>query len=107
MSFGSWLPGGAKPETLHEVDDVRVLRALAHPLRLALLNHLMAFGEQTASQCARVVGSSSSNCSYHLRSLPRFGLVEPVAAADGREHPWRSTATGLRFGPRVGQGTTA
>jgi DNA-binding transcriptional ArsR family regulator len=82
-----------------EITDVRALRALAHPLRLALLNHLMSFGAQTASQCAEVVGSTASNCSYHLRSLARFGLVESVDPVDGRERPWRSTATGLQFGP--------
>lgn len=80
------------------VTDPRALRALAHPLRLALLDHLMAFGPRTASECAEVVGSTPSNCSYHLRALARFGLVEPVEAEDGRERPWQSTATGLAFG---------
>ncbi|WP_431277814.1 ArsR/SmtB family transcription factor [Leifsonia poae] len=93
MSFTS-----AQPEDRRQVTDARALRALAHPLRLALLNHLMAFGAQTASQCAEVVGSTASNCSYHLRSLARFGLVESVDPVDGRERPWRSTATGLQFG---------
>jgi predicted transcriptional regulator len=88
----------SRPEMRREVTDVRALRALAHPLRLALLNHLMSFGAQTASQCAEVVGSTASNCSYHLRSLARFGLVESVDPVDGRERPWRSTATGLQFG---------
>jgi DNA-binding transcriptional ArsR family regulator len=93
MSFTS-----SRPEDRRQVTDARALRALAHPLRLALLNHLMAFGAQTASQCAEVVGSTPSNCSYHLRSLARFGLVESVDPVDGRERPWRSTATGLQFG---------
>jgi predicted transcriptional regulator len=97
MSFTSDSEAG-RPEVRREVTDVRALRALAHPLRLALLNHLMSFGAQTASQCAEVVGSTASNCSYHLRSLARFGLVESVDPVDGRERPWRSTATGLSFG---------
>src|SRR5258705_8228597 len=97
MSFTSGSEPG-RPEVRREVTDVRALRALAHPLRLALLNHLMSFGAQTASQCAEVVGSTASNCSYHLRSLARFGLVESVDPVDGRERPWRSTATGLQFG---------
>lgn len=80
------------------VTDPRALRALAHPLRLALLDHLLAFGPRTASECAEVVGSTPSNCSYHLRALARFGLVEAVEAEDGRERPWQSTATGLAFG---------
>lgn len=81
------------------IGDARELRALAHPLRLALLDHLMSFGEQTAAQCAEAVGSTTSNCSYHLRALGRSGLVERATSADGRERPWRATATGLTYGP--------
>lgn len=99
MSFTSDDRDRGREEVRREVTDVRALRALAHPLRLALLNHLMSFGAQTASQCAEVVGSTASNCSYHLRSLARFGLVESVDPIDGRERPWRSTSTGLQFGP--------
>jgi len=80
------------------VTDPRALRALAHPLRLALLDHLMSFGPRTASECAAVVGSTPSNCSYHLRALAKVGLVEAADAEDGRERPWRSAATGLSFG---------
>lgn len=86
-------------ERRRRITDARELRALAHPLRLALLDHLMSFGEQTAAQCAEAVGSTTSNCSYHLRALGRVGLVEPSASSDGRERPWRATSTGLTYGP--------
>lgn len=92
MSFES------RSEHRRTVTDPRALRALAHPLRVALLDHLMSFGPRTASECAEVLGSTASNCSYHLRALARFGLVEAVEAADGRERPWRSVATGLSYG---------
>jgi helix-turn-helix protein len=98
-------------EDLHErrvrVSDPRSLRALAHPLRLALMDRLMSFGQQTAAQCATALGSTTSNCSYHLRALGRVGLVEPVGSTDGRERPWRATATGLEFGPRDATGSPA
>lgn len=93
MSFIS-----GRPERRTTVTDPRALRALAHPLRLALLDHLMSFGPRTASECASVVGSTPSNCSYHLRALAKVGLVEAVDAQDGRERPWRSASTGLTFG---------
>src|SRR5215217_1353502 len=82
------------------VSDIDALRTLAHPVRYRILGHLMAVGPQTASECAAVVGETPSNCSYHLRQLARFGLVERVndAPADARERPWRSTATGWQFG---------
>jgi DNA-binding Lrp family transcriptional regulator len=97
-------------EVRRQITDVRAMRALAHPIRYRLFGHLMAVGAQTASQCADVVGASPSNCSYHLRELARYGLVERVgpdsaadatghaAAADGRDRPWRPTATGFRSG---------
>jgi DNA-binding transcriptional ArsR family regulator len=96
-------------EARRQVTDVRALRALANPIRYRLLGHLMALGDQTASECAAAVGASASNCSYHLRELARFGLVEraPAAAgADGRDRPWRPVATGLRYGRAVFEGAT-
>jgi DNA-binding transcriptional ArsR family regulator len=95
----SFISGGV-PERRTRITDPLALRALAHPLRLALLDRLMSFGEQTAAQSAEALGSTASNCSYHLRALARVGLVERGQSADGRERPWRSTATGLEFGPR-------
>lgn len=59
----------------------------------------MSFGAQTATQCAKAVGSTTSNCSYHLRALSKVGLVEPMSSADRRERPWRATSTGLTYGP--------
>ena len=89
------------------ITDPVALRALAHPVRLALLGHLMTFGPRTASQCAEVVGATPSNCSYHLRLLARFGLVEPAEADDGRERPWQATATGFSFGDPAASGASA
>jgi DNA-binding transcriptional ArsR family regulator len=92
-------PSSRAAERRHRISDPTALRALAHPLRLALLDRLMSFGEQTAAQCAEAVGSTASNCSYHLRALARVGLVEPGRSGDRRERPWRATSTGLEFGP--------
>lgn len=89
----------AGPEDRREIRDVRALAALAHPVRSALLSHLMAVGPRTASECAPAVGASASNCSWHLRHLARFGLVErDEGSDDGRERPWRAAATGFHFG---------
>ena len=77
------------------LSDPAVLDALAHPVRLDLLGYLAAAGPATASQCARAVGDSPSNCSYHLRVLAAHGLVEPDGSGDGRSRPWRTTLTGF------------
>jgi DNA-binding transcriptional ArsR family regulator len=80
------------------VQDAELMRALAHPLRAALLDYLTAIGPRTASECAEAVESSASHCSWHLRQLAQFGLVERVAGDDRRERPWRATQVGLELG---------
>jgi hypothetical protein len=89
------------PEQRPVLTDPDVLEALAHPLRLDLLTYLMSDGPASASTCARAVGDSPSNCSYHLRTLARHGLVEGVGSADRRERPWRATITGFAMDPKA------
>jgi DNA-binding transcriptional ArsR family regulator len=83
------------PETRRRITEPEALEALAHPVRLELINHLMADGPATASACARAVGDTPSNCSYHLRVLAKVGLVGEVDSDDGRERPWRALITGF------------
>lgn len=69
-----------------------LMRALAHPARLALMSHLGHSGPATATECAGVVGLSPSAVSYHLRALAKAGLVEEAPGrGDGRERRWRRT----------------
>jgi Helix-turn-helix domain len=72
--------------------DPRMMRALAHPARIAIWTHIGLRGSATATECAEVAGLSPSACSYHLRTLARYGFVEEdrASAADGRERPWRA-----------------
>jgi DNA-binding transcriptional ArsR family regulator len=65
------------------------LRALAHPLRLQLLQVLQAEGPATASQLGRRLGESSGATSYHLRALHRAGFVEEAEKRNGRERWWQ------------------
>jgi hypothetical protein len=46
----------------------------------------------TATQAAAHVGESPSSCSFHLRQLAKWGLVEEAGGGRGRERPWRATA---------------
>jgi DNA-binding transcriptional ArsR family regulator len=73
------------------------MRALAHPTRLALLDHLHAAGPATATECAEFVTDSPSSCSYHLRALAKWGFVEEAEPRPGRERPWRATAARIEF----------
>ncbi|WP_067124644.1 winged helix-turn-helix domain-containing protein [Microtetraspora malaysiensis] len=86
------------PEGSRQVTDVRVLRALAHPARLAILSRLQTEGPATATECAEVAGLSPSACSYHLRQLAKHGLVaDAPPRGDGRERVWRALQPGWGF----------
>ena len=68
-------------------DPVRI-RALAHPVRLELLDYLDEAGQATATQCAGAIDESVASCSYHLRVLAKHGYIEQVERP-GREKPWK------------------
>jgi len=69
-------------------NDTRAVRALAHPLRLRLLDLLRFDGPSTATLLARRVGESSGATSYHLRLLARYGYIEEAQRGAGRERWW-------------------
>ncbi|MEP9383949.1 metalloregulator ArsR/SmtB family transcription factor [Nocardioides sp. KR10-350] len=79
------------PEKLprRRLTDPRELRALAHPLRLRLMEELAFGGPLTASELAERVGESPANCSWHLRQLAKYGFVEEAEGRAGRRRPWR------------------
>lgn len=85
-------PEPGTPQNPVEISDPRALRALAHPARLAILEHLILDGPATATECAEFAGLSPSACSYHLRALARYGFVDedPSGGADRRHRPWRA-----------------
>ena len=80
---------------VRHIDDARALKALAHPLRLDLLETLSVHGPLTATAAAEIVGESPANCSWHLRQLATYGFIEEVPDATGRQRPWRRTSTGM------------
>ncbi|HWD74930.1 MAG TPA: helix-turn-helix domain-containing protein, partial [Solirubrobacteraceae bacterium] len=71
-----------------EVTDPRSLRGLAHPVRLALIGLLRREGPLTATQAGERIGESPASCSFHLRQLAKYGLVEEAGAGPGRRRPW-------------------
>jgi DNA-binding transcriptional ArsR family regulator len=80
-----------------EITDPKAMRAMAHPVRLALMEALNDAGTLTATEAAERVGESPSNCSFHLRQLAKYGFVEEAEGGKGRQRPWRVVQTGMRF----------
>jgi predicted ArsR family transcriptional regulator len=82
---------GPRPGTAR-LTDPRALRAYAHPTRMRLVGLLRMEGPFTATRAAELTGESVASCSYHLRMLAKYGLVELAPGGRGREKPWRATA---------------
>ena len=85
--------------------DPLAMRALAHPVRIRLLEELTFRGPLTATQAAAHVGESPSSCSFHLRTLAKYGFVEEAGGGTGRQRPWRVVSLGNRW--RTGPDTEA
>jgi DNA-binding transcriptional ArsR family regulator len=86
-------------------DDPVAMRALAHPTRIRLIEELTLRGPMTATQAAAYVGESPSSCSFHLRTLAKYGFVEEAPGGTGRQRPWRAVSIGQRW--HSGPGTDA
>ncbi|GII75756.1 transcriptional regulator [Sphaerisporangium rufum] len=95
-----------------EITDPQTMRALAHPVRLAILERLQRHGPATATQLAPDVGATPSVTSWHLRHLAAFGLVRDAEPGpDRRQRWWEAVARGFRFqapeDPDDGEGWSA
>src|SRR3954447_8326300 len=80
-----------------KLTDPKAMRAMAHPIRLALLEELTHAGTLTATEAGEHVGESPANASFHLRQLAKYGFVEEAEGGTGRRRPWRLSYTGLRW----------
>lgn len=78
-----------------------------HPVRIALLDALADAGTLTSTEAARRLGYSSGLCSFHLRQLARYGIVEEAPHPGGRARPWRLRWENWDGFPRVQHEETA
>ena len=87
-------------------DDVRALRAAAHPVRLQILS-LLTSTAMSAAEVARELGITHANASYHLRVL--LDADELVEAGEERirggiakryRHPWQERSRSHARGGR-------
>jgi DNA-binding transcriptional ArsR family regulator len=82
---------------VRKLTDSRTLRALTHPVRIALIEALLLGGAMTATEVGERIGESPTTCSFHLRQLARYGFVEEAGGGKGRARPWRLTSVGMQF----------
>ena len=70
--------------------DARSLRALAHPLRMRILDLLGSDGPATSTTLAARLGENTGTVSWHLRHLAEHGYIEEdTGRGTKRERWWR------------------
>jgi hypothetical protein len=88
-------PGGTPPSRYDRphlaVSDPKMMRALAHPLRVALIEAIGRAETKTltATEASELLGESPANCAFHLRTLAKYGFLEEAGGGRGRQRPWR------------------
>lgn len=83
-------PADSSARDVRNTRDIEALKVFTHPLRLRVLRLLRSEGPATASGLARVLGTTPSLISYHLRAMAKHGFIaeDPEASSDGRERRW-------------------
>jgi DNA-binding transcriptional ArsR family regulator len=81
------------------IADLDGLKALAHPVRVQIIEALSTYGAHTASGLAERLGESSGSTSYHLRQLEKHGYVREVAErGTARERWWERVPGAIQMG---------
>lgn len=88
---------GAAGTSYRRLSDPRELQALAHPVRLSIMELLTVSGPLTATELADRLDETPANCSWHLRKLAEHAFVEEAGGGIGRQRPWRVTRIGLAW----------
>ena len=89
-------PNGELP-AMRELTDPSTIRALTHPVRLALLEVLATEGALTATEAGELIGESPTTCSFHFRQLEKYGFTEVAATGPGRQRRWKIAQLGMNF----------
>ena len=82
-----------------KVADPAVMRAVAHPLRLAILTEMWdANRPLRAADLAEILGEPANSISYHIRRLRDAGYVQDAEGPEGstaRDHWYTSPQRGI------------
>ena len=87
---------------INEITDPRIVKGLAHPLRIHILRVLQE-GTASPSEIAAQSDASLGTISYHVRYLERMGLIELTETKPRRgavEHYYRAVGR-LRLSDRA------
>jgi DNA-binding transcriptional ArsR family regulator len=77
-----------------DIDDPRLVKALAHPIRVRILG-ILESRSATPRELAAEIGLPLENVSYHVRTLKNFGFIKLERTRQVRgaiEHHYRAVA---------------
>lgn len=81
-------------KAVSDIDDPRLVKALAHPIRIKILG-ILEHRTATPKETARELGLPVENVSYHFRTLRQHGFIKLERTRQVRgavEHHYRSVA---------------
>lgn len=93
---------GRQPDPVFSVRDAETLQALAHPLRVQILESLRE--PASAAEVARRIGQPRQKVNYHLKELERAGLVQRLEerrVGNFVESVYRAVARTFLVSPQV------
>ncbi|WP_427015538.1 winged helix-turn-helix domain-containing protein [Pseudarthrobacter sp. P1] len=93
-------PQATAERTVVTITDPLAIRALAHKVRLDVIEELFASeASHTATALAHRFGLTPSAMSYHLRALEKWGyVVRAQTGPDARERHWKAAGDTLNVG---------
>jgi DNA-binding transcriptional ArsR family regulator len=62
-------------QNINDIDDPRIIKALAHPLRIRIIS-ILERRSATPKEMAELLNVPLENLSYHVRTLRDFGFIE-------------------------------
>jgi predicted ArsR family transcriptional regulator len=77
--------------------DPRALAAVAHPVRMGIIELLSVHGPMTATELAERLDETPANCSWHLRKLAEHEFIEEAEGGAGRRRPWQMRHIGMSW----------
>jgi DNA-binding transcriptional ArsR family regulator len=81
-------------KAVQDIDDPRLVKALAHPIRVRILG-ILEHRTATPKELAAELGLPLENTSYHVRALKNFGFIKLERKRQVRgavEHHYRAVA---------------
>ncbi|AXK44673.1 winged helix-turn-helix domain-containing protein [Brachybacterium saurashtrense] len=77
------------------------LRAMAHPVRMRIIERVGRRGTARAADLAADLDMPANSVSYHLRTLARGGVITeaPEAARDKRDRVWKLAQSNFQHAP--------